>query len=247
MLTGGGRLALLALGDATLLLALRDEPGRLAQLGSHLSWATARTWVDAAGVDTAAVRIATAVLWLACVWFAVGLLAVGLSATPGAAGRIAARVARATLPRALYRVAASAAGLGVLFAPVNALAHGTSPQASNTSSTPAPIWPTDDPVRAPAWPASPPAHQATHVPHPPAPGRQSPGPDRAVVVRPGDSLWRIAAQHLRPSAPDRRIAEEWPRWYAANRSVIGTDPDHIVAGQVLTSPHAHPKQQRRQP
>ena len=32
------------------------------------------------------------------------------------------------------------------------------------------------------------------------------------------------------------IAREWPRWYAANRAVIGADPDLIVIGQVLTPP-----------
>jgi len=69
-----------------------------------------------------------------------------------------------------------------------------------------------------------------------------------VVVR-GDTLWDIARRHLPRSATDLEIAREWPRWYAANRAVIGSDPDHLVPGTRLrvpgnratgTSPDAHP-------
>jgi nucleoid-associated protein YgaU len=55
-------------------------------------------------------------------------------------------------------------------------------------------------------------------------------------VRPGDCLWRIAARALPRGAPDARIAREWPRWWAANRSVIGPDPDVIRPGERLTAP-----------
>ncbi|WP_425600034.1 hypothetical protein [Ornithinimicrobium sufpigmenti] len=34
------------------------------------------------------------------------------------------------------------------------------------------------------------------------------------------------------------IAEEWPRWYAANRELIGPDPDLILPGQELRIPAA---------
>lgn len=57
-----------------------------------------------------------------------------------------------------------------------------------------------------------------------------------VRVRRGDSLWGIAAAHLPPSATDRAIAAAWPRWYAANRAVIGSDPDLILPGQMLVPP-----------
>ena len=52
----------------------------------------------------------------------------------------------------------------------------------------------------------------------------------------GDSLWAIAARHLGPHATRRQVAHEWPRWYAANRKVIGPDPNLIRVGQVLTAP-----------
>jgi len=56
------------------------------------------------------------------------------------------------------------------------------------------------------------------------------------VVRRGDTLWDIAAAHLGAGAAPSAIAEEWPRWYAANRQVIGPDPAHIVPGQRLVPP-----------
>jgi hypothetical protein len=57
-----------------------------------------------------------------------------------------------------------------------------------------------------------------------------------VVVRRGDSLWSIAARHLGPDPSEAEIAEAWPTWYAANREVIGPDPDLLLPGQVLRAP-----------
>ncbi len=56
------------------------------------------------------------------------------------------------------------------------------------------------------------------------------------VVRRGDTLWDIAARHLGPRASVEQVAREWPRWHAANRAVIGPDPDHIEPGQRLIAP-----------
>jgi resuscitation-promoting factor RpfA len=61
-------------------------------------------------------------------------------------------------------------------------------------------------------------------------------PDDAYVVRSGDALWDIAARHLGPDATPADIAREWPRWYAANRAVIGTNPSLIRPGTVLHVP-----------
>lgn len=60
--------------------------------------------------------------------------------------------------------------------------------------------------------------------------------DARVTVRRGDSLWSITARHLGPGASDAEIALAWPRWYAANRDVIGADPDDLVPGQQLCPP-----------
>ena len=63
-------------------------------------------------------------------------------------------------------------------------------------------------------------------------------PAAEVVVLRGDSLWSIVARHLGPEASDAEVAAQWPRWHAANRSVIGDDPDLLLPGQVLRAPHA---------
>lgn len=79
---------------------------------------------------------------------------------------------------------------------------------------------------------------AASAPHPLA-RAATPAPAAApatYVVRPGDSLWAIAARHLGPSATDAAIAAEWPRWYRANRAVIGADPGLIHVGTRLVVP-----------
>lgn len=58
----------------------------------------------------------------------------------------------------------------------------------------------------------------------------------AVTVLAGDTLWDIAAAHLGAEASDVQIALEWPRWYAANRGLIGSDPDVLLPGQILLAP-----------
>ncbi|WP_250279155.1 LysM peptidoglycan-binding domain-containing protein [Frankia sp. Cppng1_Ct_nod] len=61
-----------------------------------------------------------------------------------------------------------------------------------------------------------------------------------VVVLRGDNLWAIAARHLPPGATAAQIAQEWPRWWAANEHVIGPDPDKILPGQRLQPPRPGP-------
>ena len=52
----------------------------------------------------------------------------------------------------------------------------------------------------------------------------------------GDTLWSIAARRLGEGATDAEVAAAWPRWYAANRDVVGPDPDLLLPGQVLHAP-----------
>jgi hypothetical protein len=59
-------------------------------------------------------------------------------------------------------------------------------------------------------------------------GRPAAEPDR-VTVRPGDTLWEIAAEHL-------GHGERWPEIYALNRAVVGADPDLIQPAQRLRLP-----------
>ena len=66
-----------------------------------------------------------------------------------------------------------------------------------------------------------------------APVRPAP---RQLQVRPGDSLWRLAAGFLPAGASDQAVTVGWRLLYAANREVIGADPDLLRPGQTLRVP-----------
>jgi nucleoid-associated protein YgaU len=59
---------------------------------------------------------------------------------------------------------------------------------------------------------------------------------RTVLVRPGDSLWGLAARRLPRGADDAAVLAAEHRWYARNRAVIGPDPDLLRPGQRLSPP-----------
>ncbi|MGZ4459112.1 MAG: LysM peptidoglycan-binding domain-containing protein [Nocardioidaceae bacterium] len=75
------------------------------------------------------------------------------------------------------------------------------------------------------------------------PDRTTGGPDRAdattssgsVRVRPGDSLWTIAARRL-PDATDAAVGAAWRAIARANADRIGPDPDLIYPGTLLRLP-----------
>jgi nucleoid-associated protein YgaU len=62
------------------------------------------------------------------------------------------------------------------------------------------------------------------------------GQTMAVTVLAGDTLWDIVAAYLGPEASDVDVALEWPRWYEANRALIGGSPDVLLPGQILRAP-----------
>lgn len=57
----------------------------------------------------------------------------------------------------------------------------------------------------------------------------APAPDPQVTVRPGDTLWGLAGEHLGEG-------DRWPEIYALNRAVVGADPDLIQPAQRLRLP-----------
>lgn len=63
-----------------------------------------------------------------------------------------------------------------------------------------------------------------------------PHPATIVTVRPGDTLWSLAADHLRAGADDREIADACRHLYQLNRAAIGDDPDLIEPGLRLAVP-----------
>ena len=61
---------------------------------------------------------------------------------------------------------------------------------------------------------------------------------RTHTVKRGDTLWDIARRALPAGADDGEVADAWPAWYAANRHVVGPDPDLLRPGQRLVVPDA---------
>ena len=60
--------------------------------------------------------------------------------------------------------------------------------------------------------------------------------EHGLVVRPGDSLWSLAAARLGPEATPSQVDAAWRRLYAANRAVVGPDPDLLHPGRRLHVP-----------
>ncbi len=73
------------------------------------------------------------------------------------------------------------------------------------------------------------------LPLPELPTARDPG-GQSIVVAPGDSLWRIAAERLGSDAGDAEILDLVERTYRANRAAVGGDPDLIFPGTLLTVP-----------
>jgi nucleoid-associated protein YgaU len=176
-------------------------------------------------IDQLTLRVGSGLALVVLAWLMLGVgagLVVRIARRRGRAPQFAEALARRTLPRWAY---ALVAGSAVVLTPLAAHAAPPSP------SLPPPSLPisTAHPVAmpsatSPVAPASPPA-------------AQEPPRHATVVVRPGDSLWRLAREHVAAAHPtDRQVAAAWPRWYAANRAVIGTDPDLIHPGARLRVP-----------
>lgn len=65
-----------------------------------------------------------------------------------------------------------------------------------------------------------------------------------VVVTPGDTLWSLAGRTLPPGASPQQVERRWREIYAANREVVGADPDLIRPGQRLVLPPTTAQQHR---
>ena len=105
-------------------------------------------------------------------------------------------------------------------------------------------WPAPPaPVIAPPAPVFAPPTPATAAPTDAPPAADIPAAETGpVVVQPGDSLWELAEHDLaaRGATPpsNAEIAHAWPAWWAANRDVVGDDPDLLHPGTRLTPPLA---------
>jgi nucleoid-associated protein YgaU len=231
--------------------------------------AAALTWRLRPSPPTAAAS-PDADIVLGCVWLAwalAGYLALAVAATALAHVVTAFGVAAETLtgiaPAGLRRLVDTAVTLSVATAILGTTASTSTPAGAATSDhvaragAPRPAAPSG----ALDWPgltyaARPVIHQR-HQARPTAPadvglvtgGRKTP-PKAAHssddVVHTGDSLWTIAARHLGPDASSAAITAAWHEWYAANRHIVGGNPNLIHPGQRLSppGPETAPTQQR---
>ncbi|HEX2894138.1 MAG TPA: LysM peptidoglycan-binding domain-containing protein [Marmoricola sp.] len=191
--------------------------------------------MDALGTDfdTALTRGALVALAAAGVWSLVVVLAVALEARTGGGIRIAER---AGCPRALRMwLLAVFVALFAGVAPAQASDAGSheAPRDRAGSEPHLPHRPASDSVEAigSALDGLPLPERSTG-----APGQRATTSDTHVVVRAGDSLWRIARTHLPRLATQYAVARAVDALYAANRREIGPDPDRIHPGQHLDFP-----------
>jgi nucleoid-associated protein YgaU len=214
-------------------------------------FAAPHAWVARVGSDAAIGTAAGALLWLVALWFAIGLGATLIAARTGRRHGLLAAVSRRATPALLRRLVIASTGASIALSPVTALATGIE-AAPPSSGSIAIGWPSDPVPGVPASPAAAaqpkPSAPAGAIPAPPVVGTTpapplDPNPERpsTVLVKPGDSLWRITALRLGPRATDRQIAQDWPDWYRQNRPVIGRDPNLLRPGQQLAVPTAEGK------
>jgi hypothetical protein len=187
---------------------------------------------DARSFDELVGRAAALACWTLLGWVVLVLTVTALAALRGWVGRVGMAASARVTPAAMRRVAQFALGLAVV--------AGPAPVASATSATPGAtrIVATSEAlflpnVARPGWTES-----ANTAPSTREDAVREHPDGRTTVVMPGDCLWTIAATYLGPGASNAEIAAAWPRWYAANRQVIGADPNLLLPGMVLRAPAA---------
>lgn len=245
---------LLWVGAVAVLLGFGPSGRDLTRAADGDSWVNDR--------PDAVLAVATGgMAWLVLLWLALGYLAVLGTRCAGRTGRWSRRTAQALLPQVLQRALESAVGVSVALVTATPALAATTPVASTAVAAPtvtiaspssrplpsldrpatttielAPLPAVPAPVLAPAPVAAPPDPAPTTAPSDPVLRGRLPGRPDATVVRRGDCLWSVVARALGPAASDADVARAWPRWYAANRSVIGPDPDLLLPGQRLSPP-----------
>ena len=162
------------------------------------------------------------VAWALAAWLLLAAALTGGSRWGGRGGTACRAVLRRVAPAALRRALALALGAGVVRG-AGGVASAASPVPVVARATAA----TDLTGPSLDWPGTP----ADPLPV------TGPG-DRAVVVRPGDTLWDLAERSLPAGATAAQVAARWPVWWSANREVIGDDPDLLHPGQALQAPPA---------
>lgn len=193
--------------------------------------------------------LVTLACWALSLWLTLAVLADAAARLPGAGGRFGRTVLAAlavltpSLVRRLLGVGMGAtllAGPALATSSAAATATGCPPSTVNGQLAPGRLPSLDRPVPTCPAVASPsatpkpapvtPVHAPSNVPRSPT----------SVRVQPGDNLWSLAARDLQAAsghAPSAAaIAASWPKWWRANRAVVGADPNLVFPGEILHDP-----------
>lgn len=202
--------------------------------------------VNSLGADVVVMAVVTAAFQIACSWSLALVALTGAQIVPGSIGKVARLLATRLTPRLLRTVVATAIGMTLL--PGAAFATGTSATVSTTAAAlPDVDWP-----QTPASPSSsssaapsstsaaPPSYASAAPPSSTSPTpNQTPAPpsdSASAVVGTGDCLWSIAAAALGAEASTAQISALTDAIYTANSTLIGPNPDLVIAGQILIIP-----------
>jgi hypothetical protein len=199
-------------------------------------------WVAEGGTDAAAGALGLTALWFLALWIVLGIAALTVHELSSGAHSRAIHLMNRMVPKTALRLAAVLTGLGVAAAP--AAAFATAQPAPPGAACGAPCQATLPVLSSPAVPRLPalgtaprlPTLGTTPVPRSLGTAPVLPARSSGYVVRPGDSLWKIAAEGLPPDSPPSEVAVAAARWWSANRAVIGPNPDLLHPGQVLSIP-----------
>lgn len=211
----------------------------------HVAWDRAPgLLVTGSDPAQAVVCLAAGAGALLTAWLLAAVLLTVAAEAPGMAGRLATTSRDVVAPVLLRRWAAVAVGLSasVAVAPTATAAVTVVDESRAVGDAPRTspgFTPTDDlgtGSSRPGWVPHRPATRSRAEPGLVTGPTTSAGRTTEVVVQRGDSLWSIAARALGPGATDLEIADAWPRWHAANRELVGDDPDLIQPGTRLRAP-----------
>jgi hypothetical protein len=179
-----------------------------------------------------------------------GALGSGSGSGGGAVGGPGALPTASTVPGPpwILGTAGSEAWPGPAPAPAPATVVGSAGSSTAPPSTVAPGVPVPPPVVPPVGPGDgrvvpnpAPGGASAGAPSPSGTGRPDAGQHGVHTIRPGDTLWGIAAAHLPAgSRSPAQVDGYWRQIYAANRAAIGSDPDMIHPGTRLKVPAFRP-------
>lgn len=186
-----------------------------------------RSTADSAAATDLTLTVSSLAAWALIVWLTTTLLMLAATQLPGRLGAAARAASCLVIPAIVRRLVCSALSISLAGGILAGTAQAAGPPGTDTTSR----------TMATSQRVSPPPDLDWPQPGDGGGDRTDvPAVGDTVTVKPGDSLWRLAAQSLEQAASDRAIAAAWPTWWEHNRDVIGENPHLIYPGQQLDRP-----------